>query len=211
MKKLISFVLVIVLALSMVAAMAEEEEFSVRNGIKFGMTLDEVKAIEAANGNENGEEFGRTISYENVSVAGYPGTSIEYWFDDGSLFQIVYFIGDDTDDETEEFAAKAVSELATSLEEKYGEPAYAGGKVVAPTRSEKFDSYIGQGMFYKIPAFSEWLIKKANGYVNIDLFLLCKLETMYSAILVYNEVDDELIESIEQAEEEKQKQRDNDL
>ena len=209
MKKLISFILVITLALSMVAAMAEEEEFSVRNGIKFGMTPDEVRAIEAENGNENGEEFGRTISYENVSVAGYPGTTIEYWFEDDSLFQIVYFIGAATGDETEKNAKAIVSDLYGSLKEKYGEPAYNGE--VGPTCSEKFSLYLKQSTFYSVPGYSEWLLNKADEYVNVDLFILSTLGTKYSPMLIYNKVADELIESIEQAEEDKQKQRDSDL
>ena len=55
MKKLLSFVLAVLMVLSVVSASAEnefDEDFSIRNGIKYGMSIEEIKSIEIQNGNE---------------------------------------------------------------------------------------------------------------------------------------------------------------
>ena len=55
MKRIISIIIAMILTIASVSALSEatvvDGEFSVRNGIKFGMKIDEVASVEKENGN----------------------------------------------------------------------------------------------------------------------------------------------------------------
>ena len=87
-------ILVLTFALSMMVSMAEER-FSVRNGIVFGMSMDEVESIEIAN--NTGEYTEKTnddgtieLRYTPKSVAGIDNGIVYYTFDDDKLIKIEY-------------------------------------------------------------------------------------------------------------------------
>lgn len=94
MKKVCIMILVLTFALSMMVSMAEER-FSVRNGIVFGMSMDEVESIEIAN--NTGEYTEKTnddgtieLRYTPKSVAGIDNGIVYYTFDDDKLIKIKY-------------------------------------------------------------------------------------------------------------------------
>ena len=70
------------------------EEFSVRGGIKFGMTKDEVIHLETDNGTPRDklkiDDEENKISYGNIEVANIPGSFGYYYFEDDKLFRITY-------------------------------------------------------------------------------------------------------------------------
>lgn len=227
MKKLISFILAITLALSMVAAMAEEEEFSVRNGIKFGMTPDEVKAIEAELGSPlksedsdpvyKGTDY--TLDYWYVPVAGYEGTAIYYYFKDNALFEIVYHFNANSElSTTKDGALKIARDIYQGLADKYGEADEDGSGIYYDVPSYEFRRALTAPYDLEIAAYSEWLKKIKDGYLTIDLFVrgdgYPKIDRYTTTLAYHKSTTEEVeskIESEKQAEEEKQKQRNSDL
>lgn len=79
MRRWFTLVLTCVLLLGCMPAMAAEE-FTLRNGIKFGDTMDEVRAKETLEFKESSSES-RLITVDGT-VAGISGVSVEYFFDD---------------------------------------------------------------------------------------------------------------------------------
>lgn len=117
MKKTLLFSVSIILLLSCVTALADPMDFSLRDGIMFGQTVDEVTLIEKKNGTvlqlvDNDTEFDITTSlFKNLygsngiveegpeyktgelSIIGFNGSIIKYgFFNNGKLSSIKYII-----------------------------------------------------------------------------------------------------------------------
>lgn len=87
MKKLVSVLLVLMMLLAGSAAFAESS-FSFRGGLHWGMTLEELIAVEGVQPAST-EEYTYHITkavFENMTVSSYNCT-ITYWFVDGGLAQ----------------------------------------------------------------------------------------------------------------------------
>lgn len=67
MKRLISLIIIVVISLASSISIAEP--FSVRNGIRFGLSADEILSIEEKNGNKIDNPYG--AFYFDTNVAGY--------------------------------------------------------------------------------------------------------------------------------------------
>lgn len=87
MKKIISLVLMITMLFT-VSAFAEED-FTLHSGVKFGMTLDEVKTCEENAGFTFSEYFDGSYYIEG-KIAGIDEARINYYFVDGKLIQGIY-------------------------------------------------------------------------------------------------------------------------
>lgn len=117
-KRMVSFVFFLGIVLGISAACAESDisEFVFRDGIKFGMTMQEVCALEEA------EPFYATnevIIYDDVKAAG-KAAEIYYLFENDSLNQIGIFF---TESHTNEnLYIRDFDAVDDSLCEKYGEP-----------------------------------------------------------------------------------------
>lgn len=85
MKKIIALLLVIT-CLSLNSALAGneikviDEEFEIRSGIRYGMTIAEAKAIEDTNGKKCDDlEFSAgLVSYSGISIAGIPNSDLHF-------------------------------------------------------------------------------------------------------------------------------------
>lgn len=104
MKKYLVFVIGLILALSISCFACAEEDYSylnpncpfeIRNGIKFGMTLEEVQSRE---NNELNNEFSALASLSgydtwstNVALGGLEGYELNYQFKNNTLVAIEYF------------------------------------------------------------------------------------------------------------------------
>lgn len=118
--------LVLILLLAFVPALATEEpaDFVYRDGVTFGMTMDEVKALEKNKPSASkasyyaGNDRRETLVYENEMILTFP-CEITYRFDDSGLNQISVSIFDTNDPIRlmEDFA-----EIDAALIKKYGEP-----------------------------------------------------------------------------------------
>lgn len=120
MKRIITILLLICLFCSIGCA-KKPEEFSIRNGIKFGMTPEEVIAIEGEE-SKTGERIfsdGYAIIYYKDVMMG-ADTEITYSFDNGGLDFILYDIDDKIHPDHCEANYNAINE---TLREKYGKEA----------------------------------------------------------------------------------------
>jgi len=87
MKRLLAIVLTCALLLGCMPALAAEE-FTLRNGVKFGDTMDEVRAKETL-AFKAYEEGATSLSTEKGVVAGISDVSITYFFDDNNQLEEV--------------------------------------------------------------------------------------------------------------------------
>lgn len=118
-KKIFAVILLCVLCASGCAK--EPEEFAIRNGIKFGMTPEEVIAIEGEENKTDETIFsdgGAIIYYKDVMMGA--DTEITYSFDNGGLDFILY----DIDDKYFQSSCEAnYNSINETLREKYGKEA----------------------------------------------------------------------------------------
>lgn len=125
MKKSLAFLIALVLMFSSVSAFAEE--FSIRKGITFGMTVEEVNAVEGVTLHYDDDGIEGTIDgydtyFANGELAGY-SCSFYYLFDqtDNKLSSIVYSLYEwcDSKQEHSDFYSEQIADLDTILTEKY--------------------------------------------------------------------------------------------
>jgi len=187
MKKLISFLVVLVVALSTVTSLGEvikmNGSFSIRNGIEFGMSVEEVRNIEEnITGNElydyeenSSRIMGNTykLSYEEDSIAGIPctgnGGNIKYYFDDEDMMleAISYWFGYYENKN----GIMYYNEICEIMSEKYGAPIFTEDDdevfyVLTPA-FESFLFYV-EGNLLKQYAYSQWLVEYENIWVLVD-------------------------------------------
>lgn len=114
MKKIISLMLMVAMLFSVVA-FAEDEEFTLHNGTKFGMGLSEVYKMEKEHGIIlTKQEDGRCL-YTDTKIANQDDTHMTYYFRNGSLYQLRYVFTD----------ADSYVGIENGLLNKYGETSYS--------------------------------------------------------------------------------------
>lgn len=112
MKKIISLMCVLILLASSAAAYAEGTQFTLRSGLAWGMSPDEVAAIEGDDAGWQEKENGLAmLGYDDVRVSRYTA-DFGAVFANGKLFFCLYFL--DWDDRTMDY-------LSNALASKYGE------------------------------------------------------------------------------------------
>ena len=182
MKKILSFVLTVAMLFS-VSAFAEEE-ITLHNGVKFGMSKQEVTDIESSKGFPISEEdFGL---YGEGIIAGRSSSALRFFFDDEAergMVQCNYVFL--TTSETN------FNNMNDQLISKYGEPTYtAENDTFCPVSIKYQPSKIGlltgscpytyrsitENVFstpvedgfqyyfdYNCPLYSQWLLPQADG------------------------------------------------
>ena len=92
MKKAISVLLVLLVLIVCSIGNALAEDFIIRNGIRFGMTVDEVKNIELTNGVSNEDiqfsDFLGEQLYIRTNIAGYDNAHVAYIVNDINNFRL---------------------------------------------------------------------------------------------------------------------------
>lgn len=225
MKKSISL-LSVILIFCLISSSAEvtkiDGSFTVRNGISFGMTEQEINTIEVEvnglqEGTINNDSLNgyTTLEFRAESIAGIEivhamGRTIEYYFNttDGKMESIEYFFGYKVENHYED--------LKKSIMNKYGNPLHDndGGifGIITPSLRTALLS-IQYGMLYSgISDYSEWLVQFDDYYMIIDLYTAtAKSGSGTTLNLAYRFISiDEIQKYIEDAET-NQKQRDSDL
>ena len=207
MKKAISILLVILLLSLSISVYAEP--FSLRNGIFFGDTMEEVKSKEQLkyiNGKEDKNWFRGTIA--NVD-----DSEVSFYFDKetGQLTDMSYYLG-----ARSTVYRSNYDEIKESLIKKYGNPlgntggyfhvivgkaveSYIRGKTIANMYNSKDD----------LLDYDEWLINCDGGAVKIDLILESTSHLTIS--LSYHFATDEEIEKLMEEEKDKQDSLENDI
>ena len=168
MKKIISLILMIAMLIS-VSAFAEEE-FSLHNGVKFGMTSEEVAAIEEASGfkyhqyDTHGTIDGKIAGQEDASIFFYYNNSpdaydIPYCEDNG-LYKCTYG-----------FSNGSYDTLYDALVSKYGQATYdLNDQHISVSQSFYNTSNCSWNTDGdKISLIRQWLVPYNDTYILIDL------------------------------------------
>ena len=127
MKRLFAFLLILCLLCVSTVVIAEEKDvFTLRNGIQFGMTKDEVFELEAQNGwtFEWANGSGACNYYiAQGTVAGYENGIIVYCFENDKLVQCTYSL--ETKFKDGDQINAAFTKREKELEKKYGTTEYS--------------------------------------------------------------------------------------
>ena len=226
MKRILSTLLLLSLLISMSVASADfakmEGDFSIRGGIQFGMTPEEVKSIEKGSASEKEKKDYFEIGYGGFdSLAGIPiyrakSDIITYQFDmiSKKLVAVNYWFG-----YYDGSADAYFNELCTTIAAKYGAPYNDNnGKVfnVITPALESWINLINMGFSYKVSNLSDWILEYDDYYVLINVFTLRDADNNSDQLLVgYKFITrDEMARILENAESEireKEKQRNNDI
>ena len=182
MKKLLLICISFFLSLMVVTASANS--FSIRNGITFGMDVDEVEKIEKQNGLADGKNNRNEypewpiagLTYVNRNLLGFDDVTLTYLFQKSSneIFSIKY----------SGYYKKRRSDVFDSLNglliEKYGSPSYTNKNETLPPfltdgfvqaiESYQFDADPVHGSKANELKWDGWLIEYEDYYVDISLF-----------------------------------------
>ena len=187
-----------------------DEPYSIRGGIRFGMSIEEVSEVEAKSqtATPKVKEPGAYGEMKNVtqmvyrvpSLAGIevsssiPGNipeSLSYIFDsDGHLFEIKYWFGLTASNSK---AQEIISKLNTLLTQKYGKALHASDGEVFPLFSA---SLYDQMLFGTKITLNQWLVEYEACYVVIDNYYYQNSKGKYSIYLaqrMLEKVDVELV------------------
>lgn len=159
-------------------AVAEMGLFSIRNGISFGMSKEEVKRTDSA---LLSQDYAKELVYDGVTIAGIKGCRINYLFNDsGALHRIVINLYPESDKYVR-LAAAEPDYVATNnaLISKYGEPLgnSDGYTHSVQTHTLEFHQQMVdlqklliaiQGAGKLSEQYDEWVRVCADGYVKID-------------------------------------------
>lgn len=156
------------------SSVASAEEFSLRNGIVFGDTLEIVKQKETLTIQSGSEEKTDKVWFDGA-IAGMDG-SVRFDFDEetGKLTDMLY---DFDSKEDKNFVDNDYSTLEKSLKRKYGDPlGNTGGSlyIITGTAIENAATIIGLWKYMldgdgDFRDYDEWIVE-ADGYkVKIDL------------------------------------------
>lgn len=193
MKKLIAFISIVVMLL-VSSACAEKcvvsEKFSIRNGISYGTTREEIKQIESDNGSR--------LDPDNGWSDFYPGVNLSYTTSlAGHECSLLYFL--DENDTLSGFryifnTSSAYDVVINSLREKYGFGTY---NKVSPfkTRSTTFSSsYVILNPQFNLKSW--WLVEFEDCSVCIEaIYVEVAGSTQYRVdytIFTHEEVDNVL-------------------
>lgn len=176
------FLIVALMAMSISFASAEDyavfnEEFSIRDGIKYGMSLAEVKEVEKSNGNgqyaseaQQLDNGGRDIDYDGLSVAGVSNSYVRYTFDSNDrLYDIGYGLGDI--DVSYSSAKKVYDEMRQNLEDKYGKPINDSDDIF-DIYSNQMQNMLFMASFFNVTGeFCQWIAQYNDCWCVIDLMV----------------------------------------
>lgn len=166
MKRILSLLLVSILVLLSISAVAEE--FSPRNGISFGDTMEEVleketfEIDEMDDGNDDEDtnddeeaEYPYYIKTAKGTLANISGTYIKYKFDaDKTLKEVIYYFPSRSDKDSSDSDYKS---LYNGLVRKYGSAlGYSNGSC-----------YIITGAAIEAAVFTAYLFEMLDGYGDI--------------------------------------------
>jgi len=213
MKKYICILLLVVFVMSLIPAFGEanriEGDFSIRSGVKFGMTIDEVDRIETeVNGLPAGTRQNDSDLYYGVeTLAGISGLGgyDDLWYTfDKSTGQMNYFRYD--------FGRKTshYEELKANIIGKYGNPIHDNDGNIFPIITDGMKTFLKRGL--RISPYCEWLLQFDDCYVVMDLWVQPDYDQMVLGYMrITNEEMEQLMLDSAVEDAEKNASRDNDI
>jgi len=179
MKKLFTLMLALCLILPTLGeATSNESEFSIRNGIKFGLTREEVIDIEKRNGFLPDKEQTYYVYYTDIDLVDIECT-IKYYFLNNQLTKIGYLGLTKYNDAQYIFLI-----WEDALINKYGEPMWSSKRkdscpiFIAEGHIDPDGKSTFPGPRWVLSDYNEWMSPVANGYLKIELTLGTETVTM---------------------------------
>ena len=168
MKKLMAFALILAMLLGNMTTVfadvqfvTEDEAFSIRGGIHWGATKEEIVNIETAN--ENSPNDSETyygdydLSYKTL-LAGYEAV-ITYWLDSNqTLDEFQYIL----------FQSEAYSNIKTALTQKYGVPLFDKQSYIAGTGIDR----VSKNLSILSPSerdYAGWIVQYNDCYLMLEM------------------------------------------
>lgn len=195
MKKIVALLLAVLMVGLNCVASAEtvfQEPFTIRNGIKAGMSAEEVKETEIKNGNEQYYDegisslFGEEFEFAFLTNVAGNSTVLFYWFDENdSVKDIQYGL----------LAASAYDSLEKNLIEKYGQPFVANTQLPFETRIMTFYDHI-RVMNPVVKNYESWILWYDDCCVVVELLKLYTSKAGYAPVLNYSLVSHEEVEKV---------------
>lgn len=222
MKRLVS--LLMVFAMMMIsAAWAEPIGFSVRGGISFNSTKEDIIAFEKSEGNEvlaNPENTTTKEYYsdnclvcKHISFAGYDDAYVVYYFDDDEkLVSIIFVVYQVEEENGKKMILDIYNRLNQSLESKYG-TSLGADDAITLAKSDKAYGTIewlkSFGVLGEYIDFEQRIVEIENGYAEIQIMAarVADFEARsvpYSVAVSYAHIDESVVQGMldiaEQAE-----------
>ena len=170
MKRLLSVITVLICLLSVSLAKADEQ-FTIRNGITFGMSKNTIKQLEKS---KLQTEKDGSLTYYPVQVGNNKNGELVYCFDDGKLTNFIYDFKKNVSSRMT--LQREYSDLSMSLISKYGSPLGNTDGVTSKWTSQLMDFMFSFVRMAKSTNhrydydYEEWLIDSPDGFVKIDHF-----------------------------------------
>lgn len=176
----VTVLLMVSLFVSNAYASEAETTISIRNGIEFGMTKQEVAALETATRDYSLTDT-NCYRYVNVTIAGVKDCQLRYYFDDnGKLYRIKMDFYPDEDKYTRLSAVQPnYTKVGNALASKYGFPlgnkdGYTHGVQTSTLEfhlqmsdlSKLLIAIQGKGQLSE--QYDEWDVNCGDGHVKID-------------------------------------------
>lgn len=213
MNKILSIIIVIAIILSICCvSLAEDilvinEDFSIRGGIGYNSTIDDIKKIEEQNdavvfsSMDDYDTLDVTCIYYSGTVGGFQNSQVTYTlgYTDKQLKEIAYAIDNP---KGEDEANRVYNQLVDNIKNKYGEPIYSNENNKTPIVDIEIDK-----------GYSQWVVEYNDCYAVISTIYS---ENMFKRGEYYNQVlynlysKDEMKEIFEQKDKDAQ-QKDTDF
>ncbi len=154
MKRFIALIMTI-LCVSSMAVAEEKEVFSIRNGIRFGMTIEEVQKHEKAPVKRS-DENSRWIDYSPVTIVDIDNCLVEYKFSDSNRLNSV-FMNLCNDRANYITVSSQYDTLNRALIEKYGAPLVLGKGESSIYASPHLNQVVKFLSLYDNYKYDEWV------------------------------------------------------
>ena len=198
MKRLVSVLVSLVLMVSCFSSALAAEDFTLRSGIKFGDTMEEVLAKEKTLTRDSEDDYeGMSIYWYEGKIAGYSDARRTFSFDDdGKLNDMEYSFNTNictSKDETNSVYKK----LYDSLKRQYGNSLGNTGGTTHLITGSAIDSFvritylIGNAGYVD---YDEWVVDCNDYHVKIDIisyYAIINYTYRYNVALSYHFFTDE--------------------
>ncbi len=243
MKKLFCITIIVVLLSCLAGGSAEittaSQAFSVRNGIVFGMTKEQVKEIEKNNeitSLKENEDYNSMDFY--ATVAGYDDCHVVYTFNENNVLgQISYTWGIPSEKPEEAQKVEACYNTTHNIFDTLAETLTSKYKLIGELENEKKYSFVDFGTLvnkclfmeeqtggilfndYNVYGFKQYITPSESGYVEIgivnekrDVYLFGDLFNLSATCsIVYTYIPKEQYDAVLQEGNNRKQQRENDL
>lgn len=173
MKKWLSLMLSVLMLMTLCTSFALAEEFTLRNGILFGDTMDVILTKETTLVRKS-----ETSNWFKGRIAGYDGAACGFYFDDDGLLTGMDYSFDDDICTSRDTADNVYETLYNSLKRKYGSDTlnYTGGScyIITGPAFDRLVLYVY--LFGSLDGYSsnyldydEWIVDMDDYHVKIDL------------------------------------------